>query len=148
MWLDNYIYTQTLPVDFAGLTPPPTELHRSQLDCHGCIISTIGSSDCSRPTARAAGSAASRSAARSSSDVFAHFLDGFGATGSVSYTDYKLKGEAADVIGSRAPGLLAMGLQCHRLLREEWLPGPGQLSLPVGVQGRGRVAVLRTLATR
>ena len=24
MWLDNYIYTQPLAVDFTGLTPPPT----------------------------------------------------------------------------------------------------------------------------
>lgn len=103
MWLDNYIYTQPLPVDFAGLTPPPTEQHNLDLECNGCTISTIGSVD-----APANGQGGwIRGVEVSGAFEFgrvSRILDGFGATGSVSYTDYKLKQAAANGVGSVLPG--------------------------------------------
>ena len=68
-------------------------------------------------------------------------LDGFGATGSVSYTDYKLKKEAATASAVDPARLLEMGLRRHRLLREERLPGAPVLSPSVGLQGRSRLAI-------
>jgi iron complex outermembrane recepter protein len=88
-WLDNYIYTQVLPVDFTGLTPPPSELAKLQAACPGCVISPIGSLD-----APANGKGGwIRGIEVSGAFEFGrltHVLDGFGATGSLSHTDYKL----------------------------------------------------------
>jgi iron complex outermembrane receptor protein len=103
MWLDNYIYTQPLPADFTGLTPPPSDLHNLELECNGCTISNIGSVD-----APANGQGGwIRGVEVSGAFEFgrlARILDGFGATGSVSYTDYKLDEAAANGVGSVLPG--------------------------------------------
>ena len=103
MWLDNYIYNQPIAVDFTGLTPPPTDLANLLLQCAGCTISNIGTL-----TAPANGQGGwIRGVEVSGAFEFgrlAHFLDGFGAAGSVSYTDYKLKQAAANGIGSVLPG--------------------------------------------
>lgn len=89
MWLDNYIYTQAIPVDFTGLTPPPDQLTKLQTDCPACVISPIGSLD-----APANGKGGwIRGVEVSGAFEFgrlSHALDGFGVTGSVSYTGYKL----------------------------------------------------------
>ena len=94
MWLDNYIYNQALPVDFTGLTPPPTELANIP---DFVVISPIG-----QVNAPANGQGGwIRGIEVSGAFEFgrlAHFLDGFGAQGSVSYTDYKLEPDAADHI--------------------------------------------------
>jgi iron complex outermembrane receptor protein len=104
MWLENYIYTQTLPVDFTGITPPPTELAKLQNDCPLCVIDSIGG--LSAPANGKGGWI--RGVEVSGAFEFgrlAHFLDGFGATGSVSYTDYKLNKEAVDQLPDRVlPG--------------------------------------------
>jgi len=89
MWLDNYIYTQVIPADFTGVTPPPADLAKLEATCNGCTISPIGSL-----TAPANGKGGWIGGIEVSGAFefgrLAHFLDGFGATGSVSYTDYKL----------------------------------------------------------
>lgn len=103
MWLDNYIYTQPLAVDFAGLTPPPDQLLKLENSCNGCTISTIGSS--AAPANGQGGWV--RGIEVSGAFEFnrlSHVLDGFGATGSVSYTDYKLDQAAANGVGSVLPG--------------------------------------------
>jgi iron complex outermembrane receptor protein len=103
MWLDNYIYTQPLAADFTGLTPPPTDLANLQAECNGCTIETIGS--VSAPANGQGGWI--RGAEVSGAFEFgrlARILDGFGATGSVSYTDYKLDEAAANGVGSVLPG--------------------------------------------
>jgi iron complex outermembrane receptor protein len=103
MWLDNYIYNQPLAVDFTGLTPPTGDLQNLQTQCAGCTISNIGTL-----TAPANGQGGwIRGVEVSGAFEFgrvARFLDGFGAAGSVSYTDYKLKQAAANGIGSVLPG--------------------------------------------
>ena len=100
MWLDNYIYNQILPVDFTGLTPPPGDLANLQAQCGGCTISNIGGL-----TAPANGKGGWIGGVEVSGAFefgrLAHILDGFGATGSVSYTDYKLKKEATDNLPDR-----------------------------------------------
>jgi len=101
MWLDNYIYNQIIPVDFTGLTPPPSELIKIPV---GVAIDPIGGL-----TAPANGQGGwIRGVEVSGAFEFgrvAHFLDGFGATGSVSYTDYKLKKAATDSLPDRVlPG--------------------------------------------
>jgi len=101
MWLDNYIYNQIIPVDFTGLTPPQTELDKIPA---GVTIDPIGGL-----TAPANGQGGwIRGLELSGAFEFgrvAHFLDGFGAAGSVSYTDYKLKKEATDNLPDRVlPG--------------------------------------------
>ena len=92
-WLDNYIFTQVLPVDFTGVTPDPVQLARLQASCNGCTISPIGS--LSAPANGKGGwiGGVEVSGAFEFGRI-ARFLDGFGATGSVSYTDYKLSREA------------------------------------------------------
>jgi iron complex outermembrane receptor protein len=92
-WLDNYIYTQVLPADFTGITPDPVELARLQASCNGCTISPIGS--LSAPANGKGGwiGGVEVSGAFEFGRI-ARFLDGFGATGSISYTDYKLSREA------------------------------------------------------
>ena len=98
-WLDNYIYTQVLPVDFTGLTPPPSELTKLQTACPGCVISPIGSLD-----APANGQGGwIRGVEVSGAFEFSrlsHALDGFGATGSLSFTDYKLAKVATDQLSN------------------------------------------------
>jgi iron complex outermembrane receptor protein len=103
MWLDNYIYTQPLAADFTGLTPPPVEQLKLQNACNGCTISNIGS--LSAPANGQGGWI--RGVEVSGAFEFgrvARILDGFGATGSVSYTDYKLDQAAANGVGSVLPG--------------------------------------------
>lgn len=103
MWLDNYIYNQPIAVDFTGLTPPPGELQNLLNQCNGCTISNIGTL-----TAPANGQGGwIRGVEVSGAFEFgrvARFLDGFGAAGSLSYTDYKLGQAAANGIGSVLPG--------------------------------------------
>ena len=97
MWLDNYIYNKIIPVDFTGLTPPPSELAKIPV---GVTIDPIGGL-----TAPANGQGGwIRGVEVSGAFEFgrvAHFLDGFGAAGSISYTDYKLKKEATDNLPDR-----------------------------------------------
>jgi len=103
MWLDNYIYTQPLAVDFTGLTPPPTKLANLQAQCAGCTISNIGTL-----AAPANGQGGWIRGVEASGAIefgrFSRILDGFGATGSVSYTDYKLDQAAANGVGGVLPG--------------------------------------------
>ncbi len=86
MWLDNYIYTQALTADFSGFTPPPDQL--SQVP-PGVVISNIGELD-----APANGQGGwIRGVEVSGAFEFGRLtriLDGFGATGSISRTGYKL----------------------------------------------------------
>lgn len=103
MKLDNYIYTQPIAVDFTGITPPPGDLAALQSECGGCTISNLGS--LSGPANGQGGYI--RGAEVSGAFEFgrlSHVLDGFGATGSVSYTTYKLKQAAANGVGSVLPG--------------------------------------------
>jgi iron complex outermembrane receptor protein len=98
-WLDNYIYTQSLPLDFTGLTPPPTEVATLQDNCPQCVISPIGSI-----SAPANGQGGWIGGVEVSGAFefgrLSHVLDGFGATGSISYTDYKLDQQATDVLSN------------------------------------------------
>ena len=100
MWLDNYIYNQIIPVDFTGLTPAPTELATLQAQCNGCTISSIGGL-----TAPANGKGGWIKGVEVSGAYelgrIAPILDGFGVTGSVSYTDYKLDKNALDQLPDR-----------------------------------------------
>jgi len=100
MWLDNYIYNQLLPLDFTGLTPPPGDLANLQAQCNGCTISNIGTL-----SAPANGQGGWIRGVEVSGAIefnrFTRVLDGFGAAGSVSYTDYKLKKEATDQLPDR-----------------------------------------------
>jgi iron complex outermembrane recepter protein len=100
MWLDNYIYNQALTADFSGFTPPPDQL--SQIPA-GVEISPIG-----QLTAPANGKGGWVRGVEASGAIefsrVSHILDGFGATGSVSYTGYKLKPVAIDTIGGVLPG--------------------------------------------
>jgi iron complex outermembrane receptor protein len=100
MWLDNYIYTQALAVDFTGLTPPPDQL---LLLPPGVIISQIGQLDA--PANGQGGWV--RGIETSGAFEFgrlSRLLDGFGAAGSLSYTDYKLKSQAQSGVGGVLPG--------------------------------------------
>ncbi|HET8750366.1 MAG TPA: TonB-dependent receptor [Sphingomicrobium sp.] len=100
IWLDNYIYSQALTADFSGFTPPPDQL--SQIP-PGVVISPIG-----QLTAPANGEGGWVRGIEASGAIefgrFSHILDGFGATGSVSYSDYKLKPVAINTIGGVLPG--------------------------------------------
>jgi len=95
MWLDNYIYTQSIAADFTGVTPDPIQLAKLQASCNGCTISPIGSL-----TAPANGQGGWVAGVEVSGAFefgrITHVLDGFGATGSISYTDYKLSKAATD----------------------------------------------------
>jgi iron complex outermembrane receptor protein len=100
MHLDNYIFNQLLPLDFTGLTPPPDQLANLNAQCNGCTISNIGT--LSAPANGKGGWI--RGVEVSGSFEFgrlARFLDGFGATGSVSYTKYKLSKDALDQLPDR-----------------------------------------------
>ena len=104
MKLDNYIYNQLLPVDFTGITPPPTDLALLQSECNGCTISNIGTLN-----APANGQGGWIRGVEVSGGIefnrFTRLLDGFGATGSLSYTDYKLDKAAVDQLPDRVlPG--------------------------------------------
>jgi iron complex outermembrane receptor protein len=98
MWLDNYIYTQVIPLDFTGVPAPSADLARLEQTCNGCTISPIGSL-----TAPANGKGGwLRGIEVSGAFEFgrvARILDGFGATGSISYTTYKLDKVAVSNIG-------------------------------------------------
>ena len=100
MWLDNYIYTQALTGDFSSLTPPPADL--AQIP-PGVVVSPIGQLD-----APANGQGGWVHGVEASGAIefsrFGHVLDGFGATGSVSWTDYELKPVALGSIGGVLPG--------------------------------------------
>jgi iron complex outermembrane receptor protein len=100
MWLENYIYNQALTADFSGFTPPPDQL--SQIP-PGVEISPIG-----QLTAPANGQGGwVRGVETSGAFEFGRLtplLDGFGATASLSYTDYKLKPVALNGIGGVLPG--------------------------------------------
>jgi len=95
MWLDNYIYTQSIEADFTGVTAPPIDLATLQANCNGCTISPIGSL-----TAPANGQGGWIGGVEVSGAFefgrITHVLDGFGATGSISYTDYKLAKAATE----------------------------------------------------
>jgi iron complex outermembrane receptor protein len=98
MWLDNYIYTQVLAADFTGIAVPPADLARLAASCNGCTVSPIGSL-----TAPANGKGGwIRGVEVSGAFEFgrlARQFDGFGTTGSISYTDYKLDPVAVTNIG-------------------------------------------------
>jgi iron complex outermembrane recepter protein len=100
VWLDNYIYTQALEADFSNFTPPPSQV--TQIP-PGVVISPIGELD-----APANGKGGwIRGIEASGSFEFGRLspiLDGFGATGSLSYTDYKLDPVAKGAIGGVLPG--------------------------------------------
>jgi len=103
-WLDNYIYTQVIPLDFTGQTPPQSELDKLTTACPQCVISPIGSLD-----APANGQGGWIGGVEVSGSIefgrFARFLDGFGATGSISWTDYKLDKAAIDTLDNNVlPG--------------------------------------------
>ena len=104
MWLDNYIYTQVLAADFTGITPDPVQLARLQASCNGCTISPIGS--LSAPANGEGGWIGGVEV--SGAFEFGRLtpiLDGFGATGSISYTDYKLDKAASDQLANNVlPG--------------------------------------------
>jgi iron complex outermembrane receptor protein len=91
-WLDNYIYTQALTADFSGITPPPADL-QNVLNA-GVVISPIG-----QLTAPANGQGGWVRGIELSGAIefgrLAHFLDGFGAEGSISRSAYKLQPAAA-----------------------------------------------------
>ena len=97
-WLDNYIYDKSVKFDFSSFPLPPN----AQLianDCPTCTISSLGT--LSQP---ANGQGGWLRGIEVSGAIefgrFAHFLDGFGAEGGVAHSKYKLKGEAASVIGA------------------------------------------------
>lgn len=93
-WLDNYIYNSVIPVDFTGITPPSDQLQQIP---PGVIVSPIGG--VSAPANGDGGWV--RGIEVSGAFEFgriAHFLDGFGAQGSISRSKYKLKPAAAAVI--------------------------------------------------
>jgi iron complex outermembrane receptor protein len=93
-WLDNYIYNQALVADFTGITPPPDQL--------ASIPSNVVISPLGQLTAPANGQGGWVRGVEVSGAIefgkFAHFLDGFGAQGSVSRSKYKLKPGAAQQI--------------------------------------------------
>ncbi|WP_231462884.1 TonB-dependent receptor [Sphingomonas sp. URHD0057] len=97
MWLDNYIYNQALTADFSGFTPPATELAKIP---PGVIVSPIGEIDV---PANGQGGWIGGVEVSGAFEFgrLSRVLDGFGATGSVSYTDYKLKKEAQDSLPDR-----------------------------------------------
>jgi iron complex outermembrane receptor protein len=100
MWLDNYIYTQALTADFSGFTPPADQV--SQIP-PGVVVSTVGELDAPANGKGGWIRGVEASGAYEFGRLSEH-LDGFGATGSVSYTDYKLKPVALGAIGGVLPG--------------------------------------------
>ena len=89
-WLDNWIYNQLSTADFSGITPPPDQL---AVLPPGVIVSNIGSID--QPANGTGGwiDGIELSGAFEFNRL-AHFLDGFGAEGSVSRSAYKLPPQA------------------------------------------------------
>ena len=100
MLLDNYIYTQALTADFSSFTPPPDQL--SQIP-PGIVVSPVG-----QLTAPANGEGGWVRGVEASGAIefnrLSRLLDGFGATGSISYTTYKLDPVAKGAIGGVLPG--------------------------------------------
>lgn len=95
-WLDNYIYDQALTADFSGITPPPADLAAIPSNV---IISPIG-----QLTAPANGQGGwIRGVEVSGALDFSQIssaLSGFGAQGSVSHNNYKLKPDASGSVGT------------------------------------------------
>lgn len=93
MWLDNYIFTQVIPADFSGLTPPAS----ASAIPSNVVVSPIG-----QLTAPANGPGGwVRGLELSGALEFGRLvpaLDGFGMTGSLSYSGYQLKPAAAAAI--------------------------------------------------
>jgi iron complex outermembrane receptor protein len=105
-WLDNYIYNKDIKFDFSSFPLPPdaqTLLDPKTCDpvnqTNGCTISPIG--DFSEPVNGQGGWIRGVEVSGAIEfGRFAHFLDGFGAQGGIAYSNYRLKGEAANVIGA------------------------------------------------
>lgn len=94
MWLDNYIYTQVNTADFSAFPLPST----ASTIPSNVVISTEG--EITQPANGDGGNV--RGIELSGAFEFskiAPFLDGFGASGSVSYSKYHLKPNAAGTIG-------------------------------------------------
>lgn len=94
MWLDNYIYTQVIPADFSGFPLPASA---SSIPSN-VTISPIG--QLSAPANGPGGWV--RGVEVSGALEFGKLttaLDGFGLSGSVSYSDYSLKPAAATQVG-------------------------------------------------
>ncbi len=99
-WLDNYIYTQNIAADFSGFPIPPTSVGSIPA---GVIVSPIGT--LSAPANGKGGYV--RGVELSGALEFGRLtslLDGFGASGSVAYTDSNLNPTATTSI-VRIPGL-------------------------------------------
>ncbi|MBU6267551.1 MAG: TonB-dependent receptor [Sphingomonadales bacterium] len=100
MWLDNYVYTQAIAADFSGFPLPATA---SSIPAN-VTISPIG-----QLTAPANGEGGyARGVEVSGAVEFGKLtpaLEGFGAVGSVSYTDSYLGPNAMSAIGGTLPGL-------------------------------------------
>jgi iron complex outermembrane receptor protein len=105
-WLDNYIYDKGILFDFSSFPVPPAgDVLTDPSTCdpaghvNGCTISPIG--DLFMPSNGKGGWI--RGVEVSGAIEFgrlAHFLDGFGAEAGIAHSKYKLKGEAASVIGA------------------------------------------------
>jgi iron complex outermembrane recepter protein len=99
-WLDTWIYTQALQADFSGFTPPADQA--SQIP-PGVVVSPIGELD-----APANGQGGWIKGVEASGAIefgrISHVLDGFGATGSVSWSDYYLPKQALVNYNSTLPG--------------------------------------------
>jgi iron complex outermembrane receptor protein len=89
-FLDNWIYNQLSTADFSGITPPPDQL---AVIPPGVVVSPIGSVD--MPANGTGGwiGGVELSGAIEFGRI-AHFLDGFGAEGSVSRSKYYLPPQA------------------------------------------------------
>lgn len=98
-WLDTYIYTQQLTADFSAFPIPPSSTIPA-----GVVVSSIGTL-----TAPANGKGGYvRGAELSGALEFGNLvsvLDGFGFTGSVSYTDSNLNPTTSNTAVVRIPGL-------------------------------------------
>ncbi|MFM5953807.1 MAG: TonB-dependent receptor [Novosphingobium sp.] len=95
IWLDNYIYTQVIPGDFSGFPLPAT----ASAIPSNVVISPIG-----ELTAPANGPGGWVHGIEVSGAFefgkIASFLDGFGISGSVAYSGYKLKPAASSQVGT------------------------------------------------
>ncbi|MBS0481625.1 MAG: TonB-dependent receptor [Proteobacteria bacterium] len=94
MQLDNYIYTQLLPADFSGFTPPASA---SNIPA-GVIVSNTGtlSAPANGPGGWVDGVEVSGAF---EFGKISSALDGFGMSGSVAYSGYKLRKAASATVG-------------------------------------------------
>jgi len=105
-WLDNYIYNKDVPFDFSSFPLPPNAAQLLDPETcdpvnktNGCTISPIG--DLTMPANGKGGWVRGIEVSGAIEfGRFAHFLDGFGAQVGVAHSKYKLKGDAATVIGA------------------------------------------------